>query len=117
MNDPLSSPLERRACRVGMSREQAERRGFAWLIGAFLLCPCHLPLTLGLAATVLAGTAIGAALHRHPIVAGTIITLAWLGGTWRGIHLLRAAQAYAARRERPDRAEGSVTCSPTRMET
>jgi hypothetical protein len=91
MSTPPNSGAECRACRAGMSSEQAERRGIAWLIGAFVLCPCHLPLTLGLATMVFAGTAIGAALHRHPIVAGTVVTLAWLAGTWRGIHLLRSA--------------------------
>ena len=67
----------------------------AWIMGAFLICPCHLPLTLGLAATLLTGTALGAALRGHPIVAGSVITLAWLAATWRGIHLLRSARAYA----------------------
>ena len=83
-----------RACPVGTSRVHAERRGVAWLIGSFLLCPCHLPLTLGVAAAVLGGTTVGVALHRHPIVAGTIVTLAWLAGTWRGLQLLRSAQAF-----------------------
>src|SRR5215470_10450727 len=32
-------------------------RGLIWVMGSFLFCPCHLPLTLGLAATLLAGTA------------------------------------------------------------
>ena len=67
------------------------------MIGAFVICPCHLPLTLGLAATLLTGTALGAALRSHPVVAGTVITLAWLAATWRGIHLVRSARACAAR--------------------
>jgi len=33
------------------------------LIGAFLFCPCHLPLTLALAGMLLAGTAAGALLR------------------------------------------------------
>lgn len=77
--------------------EQVENRGLAWLIGAFLICPCHLPLTLGLAATLLTGTALGTALRGHPVVAGTVITLTWLAATWRGIYLLRSARAYAVR--------------------
>lgn len=32
-------------------------------IGAFSFCPCHLPLTLALAGTLLAGTAAGALLR------------------------------------------------------
>lgn len=67
----------------------------AWLVGAFLFCPCHLPLALGLAATVLGGTVVGAMLRDHPVVAGTVIAVVWLAGTWRGVHLLRSARARA----------------------
>jgi hypothetical protein len=28
------------------------------MVGGLLICPCHLPLTLGLMATVLSGTAV-----------------------------------------------------------
>ena len=55
-----------------------------------------------LAATLLAGTALGAVLRGHPIVAGTIITVAWVAATWRGIHLLSSARAYAARTQAHD---------------
>ena len=84
-------------CGIEVTAEQVEKRGVAWIIGAFLICPCHLPLTLWLAATLLTGTALGAALRDHPMVAGTVITVAWLAATWRGFHLLRSARAYAAR--------------------
>ena len=68
----------------------------AWIIGAFLICPCHLPLTLWLAATVLSGTAAGALLLGHPYVAGAAITLVWLTATARGIRYLHAGrQAHA----------------------
>ena len=96
-NGPSSVAREGAGCTVRVTPEQVEHRGMAWLIGAFLICPCHLPLTLWLAATLLAGTALGAALRGHPMVAGTVITLAWLAATWRGVHLLRSARAYAAR--------------------
>jgi hypothetical protein len=80
------------ACLVVPTPEQVENRGLAWVIGAFLICPCHLPLTLGLAATLLAGTAAGAALSGHPFVAGTVISVAWAAATWRGIRLIRSAR-------------------------
>jgi hypothetical protein len=67
----------------------------AWLIGALLICPCHLPLTLGLAATVLAGTAAGALVSGHPYVAGAVITSAWLAATWRGIRHLQSARKHS----------------------
>jgi hypothetical protein len=68
----------------------AERRGWTWVVGSFLLCPCHLPLTLGLATTVLGGTVAGAMLRAHPVAAGVLISVAWLIGTWHGVRLLRA---------------------------
>src|SRR5437899_8661631 len=69
--------------------QSTEIRGLAWVIGAFVICPCHLPLTLALAATVLGGTAAGAALRGHPFVAGAIISLSWLAATWHGFRLMR----------------------------
>jgi hypothetical protein len=82
----------RPVCATSPTPRQAENRGLIWLIGAFLICPCHLPLTLGVVATVLAGTAIGALVSGHPYMAGGIITSAWLAGTWRGIRHLRSAR-------------------------
>jgi len=64
----------------------------AWVIGGFLFCPCHLPLTLWLGATVLAGTAAGAALGEHPVASGVIVSVLWGLATWRGVYLLRAAR-------------------------
>ena len=83
-------------CQVMLTPEQMENRGFVWMVGAFLFCPCHLPLTLGLATTLLAGTAAGVLLRAHLLAAGILITAAWVAGTWRGIHHLRAARRYAA---------------------
>lgn len=69
-----------------------QNRGLAWVAGAFLFCPCHLPLTLAAAGAVLSGTAAGVALRAHPYLAGAIITTVWAAGTWRGFYLLRAAE-------------------------
>ena len=69
-----------------------ERRGQRWLIGSFLLCPCHLPLSLGVLGAVLAGTSLGAVVREHAWVAGTLITVTWLLGTGYGLHLIRRAQ-------------------------
>ncbi len=77
------------ACAV--SPEAAERRGLAWVIGAFVICPCHLPLTLGLAAALFSGTVLGTLVTGHPYVAGSLITSAWLAATWRGVQHLRSA--------------------------
>lgn len=80
-----------RACEVPDPR-RLENRGMAWMIGAFVFCPCHLPITLGALALLLGGTAAGVALRAHPYVAGVIVTLLWAAGTWRGYSLIRAAK-------------------------
>jgi hypothetical protein len=69
-----------------------ETRGLIWVVGAFLICPCHLPLTLGLAITLLGGTTAGVALRGHPYVAGTIITVVWSAATWHGFRLMRSVE-------------------------
>ena len=74
------------------SRSQLENRGMAWMIGAFVFCPCHLPITLSALALLLGGTAAGALLKAHPYVAAVIVTLLWAAGTWRGYALIRRAQ-------------------------
>jgi cytochrome c biogenesis protein CcdA len=84
------------ACAIGPTPRQMENRGLTWVFGAFLFCPCHLPLTLAVAATALSGTALGIALRAHLYVAGALVTIVWAAATWRGIVLLR----LAARRTR-----------------
>lgn len=69
-----------------------ERRGRRWLLWTFLLCPCHLPLTLGVLSTILAGTTLGVAVRSHPWVFGAIISAMWLLGTGYGLRLIRQAE-------------------------
>ena len=64
-------------------------QGMMWVAGAFVFCPCHLPLTLWLLAAVLAGTTTGALMQGHPFIAGTLTTLVWAAGTWYGMRLMR----------------------------
>jgi hypothetical protein len=66
-----------------------------WLVGGFLFCPCHLPLTLTLLLTALAGTAAGAMLREHVVVAGLVISAVGVLATWRGMRLLRSAGRIA----------------------
>ena len=80
---------------VCVSPRQLENRGMLWMIGAFVFCPCHLPITLSALALLLGGTAAGAMLRAHPYVAATIVTALWVAGTWRGYSLVRAAQRFA----------------------
>jgi len=69
-----------------------ERRGRAWLLWSFLLCPCHLPLSLGVLTAVLAGTSFGIVLREHIWIAGAAISGAWVLGTGYGLRLIRQAE-------------------------
>lgn len=82
----------------------SERRGRAWLLWSFLLCPCHLPITLAVLASVLAGTSFGVVLRDHAWVAGTVISAAWVVGTGYGLGLIRRA----------DRMQGACPVPPAR---
>lgn len=97
---PLLEPLL--ATREGSHAQQPvttekgkRRRGITWVLGSFLLCPCHLPITLGILTAVFGGTALGAFFIHYSIIAGVIITLLWLAGTWYGFRLLRAKSPTA----------------------
>ena len=71
---------------------QMENKGMAWMIGAFVFCPCHLPITLSALALMLGGTTAGTLLRAHPYWAATLVTLMWAAGTWRGYSLIRRAR-------------------------
>lgn len=75
-----------------LTPEQADRRGVLWIAGAFVLCPCHLPITLWVIGAVLSGTALGAVFTGHLFVAGAVISLSWLAGTLHGFNLMRRAR-------------------------
>ena len=90
-----------------LTPEQADRRGVAWIVGSFVLCPCHLPITLWVVGAVLSGTALGALLRGHLYIAGSIISITWLVGTLHGFNLMRRAriEAYTNRPARTFLAE------------
>lgn len=69
-----------------------ERRGRAWLLWSFLLCPCHLPLSLSILTAVLAGTSVGVMVRDHVWLAGALITTLWVMGTGYGFRLIRQAE-------------------------
>ena len=73
-----------------------ESRGRLWLLGSFLFCPCHLPLTIAVLATVLGGTGLAAMIRDNAVVVAVFVTLLWLGGTAYGFRLLRRARSGAA---------------------
>lgn len=89
---------------------RVERQGRRWLLWSFLACPCHLPVSLGVLGAVLAGTSLGAMLRDHAIIAGAVLTTAWLAGTGYGFHLIgRARRAGGAC---PVRRRGTGTAQP-----
>ena len=69
-----------------------ERRGRRWIFGSFLLCPCHLPLTLAVVVSLAGGTVIGGLLRDHVVLAGVVISLGWAAGTANEFRLVRHAQ-------------------------
>jgi len=46
---------------------------------AFVICPCHLPITLPLLITLTAGTAFSRWLTKNPLLVGAIMTVAFVG--------------------------------------
>ncbi len=85
-----------------LSPEQADRRGVLWIAGAFVLCPCHLPITLWVIGAVLSGTALGALVTGHVFIAGIVSSGVWLAATLHGFNLMRRARiaAYTAPNQR-----------------
>lgn len=75
--------------------EQLERKGRKWIFGSLVFCPCHLPVTLAILVTVLGGTAFGAFLSDNLLLAGLVVTVVWVAGTWRGFRLVRQAKLGA----------------------
>ncbi|MGH3694296.1 MAG: hypothetical protein ACRDRX_10000 [Pseudonocardiaceae bacterium] len=72
-----------------VEERRRERRGLWTVLGAFAICPCHLPITLALLGVALGGSAAGAFLRDNVVLAGALITIVWATMTWRGIWLLR----------------------------
>lgn len=67
-----------------------------WLIGGFIFCPCHLPLTHWLIGSLLAGPASGAVFREHLHLAGGVVTLVWVLATWRGLSGCSALRRVAS---------------------
>ena len=78
-----------------LTPEQADRRGVLWIAGAFILCPCHLPITLWVIGALVSGTALAAVFTGHVFVAGAVISIIWLVATLHGFNLMRRARIDA----------------------
>ena len=71
----------------------SERRGRMWLLWSFIFCPCHLPLTMAVLATVFGGTALGAVISRNTLAVGVVFGLIYAVGLGIGFRHIRAATA------------------------
>ena len=90
--EAVDTPIRLGDAATGADGVQLEKRGRAWLLWSFLLCPCHLPWTLAALAAVLGGTSLGVVVRDHAWIAGTLISVAWVGGTAYGFRLIRRAE-------------------------
>jgi hypothetical protein len=75
-----------------VTARRLENRGLAWIGGAFLVCPCHLPLTLSLITMLFSGTAIASFVRGYAFVAATVTVVVWLAATVYGFRQLSAAR-------------------------
>lgn len=73
------------------SADDVERQGRRWLIWSFILCPCHLPVTLGILGALVGGGAFGTLLSRDSIVAGVVLTTLYAIGLGIGLRHIRRA--------------------------
>lgn len=77
----------------GPTPDQMERTGRRWLIWSFVFCPCHLPLTMAVLATVFGGTAFGAMLQANQLGVGIVVGTIYAIGVGIGFRHIRRATA------------------------
>ncbi len=99
--EPIETPAEGRwstrgwrlAPKDNREARRRENRGRAWLVVSYVLCPCHLPVTMALVAAAAGGTAVGAALTASMWRLGLLMAALYGVALWRGFHHLRWAKA------------------------
>ena len=83
-----------------------EKRGRWWLALSYVLCPCHLPVTLGLLGVAFGGSALGTIVAGHTTWIGIALTAGYAVVLWRGFRQLRRSKQAVANGE-------VLRCSPT----
>lgn len=73
--------------------DAVERRGRRWLIWSFIFCPCHLPLSMAVLATIFGGSAFGALISRNTLGVGLVFGAIYAVGVGIGLHHIRKATA------------------------
>jgi hypothetical protein len=91
-----------------MRPRQRTLTGWFFTVTGFLACPCHLVVTLPLAAALLGGTALGGWIAKHEGAIALGATLYFVGALALGATLLltRASQQAGDRKS----AEGEAAC-------
>lgn len=69
-----------------------ERRGRRWLVVSYVLCPCHIPITLAVLGALLGGSAVGAVVARNAVAVGVGLTVGYAGVLWLGFRQIRIAK-------------------------
>lgn len=107
----LTAPTRRRWAFIGADALPAdpdarahERRGRRWLFLSYVVCPCHVPVTLVIVSAVLGGSALGAAVTGNAFRVGVLFTVAYAVAVWRGFRQIRWAKRIEAGR--------SLECTP-----
>src|SRR5262249_21780891 len=87
------------ACACDPTTAQRLRaRGYVWIASAFLVCPCHLPITLWLVGSAVAGPAPGPWVPGPRLLAARPLPAAWVRGPRSGRRPPRAAHGAAPAR-------------------
>ncbi len=68
-----------------------ERKGRRWLIWSFIFCPCHLPLSMAVLASIFGGSAFGAMVSRNALGTGLVLGTLYAIGVGIGFRYLRKA--------------------------
>ena len=106
--------LTRRSLPTDPAARDLERRGRRWLVVSYILCPCHLPVTLSLLAVALGGTALGSVVVGHAGWVAVGLTALYAAVLWRGFHRIRAAKRLEAQGLRLDCTKDACTLEPIR---
>ncbi len=91
----LDGPVADVAVEAGGADDPArrERRGRRWLIWSFMLCPCHLPVTMAVLAAIFGGSAFGTLISRNTVGVGIAFGIVYAACIAVGFRHLRAAAA------------------------
>ncbi len=81
------------AARDGVDAKRLERKGRRWLLWSFVFCPCHLPLTMAVLASIFGGTAFGTLIDRNTLGTGLVFGAIYATGVAIGFRHLRRATA------------------------